>query len=162
MEKIITIKPNDLQKQLRKFNLMGYSDSTVKYEDNQKNGKILTRQEGDWKYEDEYYGGEPYSGNETLWYKGLNVFRCVYWGKVASGVNFSDIYSFLRKALKEGPTGKCVHRGPERFVEGEMAYTNECEGDTEEFVQVERIYINNKEVYLAHFIGGRINVRKEQ
>lgn len=154
------IKAEEIKNQLRKFNLMGYADESVKYEDNGKNGKILTRVDGDWKYEDEYYGGEPYSGNETIWFKENDVFRCVYWGKVAPGVNFSDIYSFLRKALKEGPSGNCVHRGPEEFIEDTLVYTNECRGNIEEFIQTERIFLDGNEVYTAHFIGGRVNVQK--
>jgi len=152
-------KPDEIQKQLRNFNLLGYSDSNVKYEDNGKNGKVLVREVGKWKYEDEYYGGEPYSGNETLWFEDKDIFRCVYWGKVAEDINFNDIYGFLRKALKVGPSGSCVHRGPEGFSEGELKYTNSCVGNIEEFIQTEKIYIKEKEVYTAHFIGGRINVR---
>lgn len=151
---------NDIKEQLRKFNLMGYADSNVKYEDNGKGGKILTRTDGVWKYEDEFYGGEPYSGNETLWLDDKDVFRCVYWGKVTERVNFSDIYDFLREALKQEPTGKCVHRGPEKYTKGNLTYTNNCKGTIDEFVQVEKIYKEDKEVYLAHFIGGLVNVRK--
>ncbi|MBN1162504.1 hypothetical protein JXA34_02030 [Patescibacteria group bacterium] len=150
----------ELKNTLRKFNLLGYADESIKYEDNGKGGKILTRNEGNWKYEDEFYGGEPYSGNETLWFDGKDVFRCVYWGKVAEGINFSDIYAFLRKALKEGPTGNCIHRGPEKFEENNLKYTNECQGDIEEFIQTEGIFLNNEEVYKAYFIGGRVNVQK--
>lgn len=139
---------------------MGYADSSVKYKDNKKNGKVLTRESGNWKYEDEFYGGEPYSGNETLWNNGKDVFRCVYWGKVIEGINFNDVYGFLRNALKVGPTGSCVHRGPECFVEGKLTYTNTCVGNVEEFVQTERIYIEDKEVYLAYFIGGKVNVKQ--
>ncbi len=153
-------KALEIQKQLRIFNLMGYADESVAYEDNGKGGKILTRTNGNWKYEDEFYGGEPYSGNETLWIDENDVFRCVYWGKVAEGINFSDIYTFLRRALKEGPTGECVHRGPESFKENDLEYTNECSGNIEEFVQTERIFVSSKEVYKAYFIGGRINVQK--
>ncbi len=153
-------KPEEIKNQLRKFNLMGYSDETVRYEDNGKNGKILTRADGDWKYEDEYYGGEPYSGNETLWFNKKDVFRCVYMGKVAPGVNFSDIYSFLRKAFKEEPNGNCVHRGPEKYTEDNLTYTNECKGTIEEFLQTERIFLDGKEVYTAYFMGGRVNVQK--
>mgnify|MGYP000844248139 FL=1 len=153
-------KPEEIKNQLRKFNLMGYADESIKYEDNGKNGKILSRVDNSWKYEDEYYGGEPYSGNETLWYNEKDVFRCVYWGKVVPDVNFSDIYLFLRKALKEGPSGKCVHRGPENFTENNLTYTNTCNGDIEEFVQTEKIFMDGREVYLAHFIGGRVNTHE--
>ena len=154
------IKPEEIQKQLRAFNLLGYVDTSVKYEDNGKNGKILTRELEGWKYEDEFYGGEPYSGNETLWFNGRDVFRCVYWGRVVDGINFSEIYDFLRKALKVGPSGPCVHRGPELFVEKDTKYINSCIGTIEGFVQTERIYINDREVYTAYFIGGRVNVKQ--
>ena len=150
----------EIQSILRKFNEMGYADTNVKYEDNGKNGKVLTRQDGEWKYEDEFYGGEPYSGNETLWYGDKDVFRCVYWGKVVEGINFSDIYDFLRKALKAGPTGACVHRGPESYSEGDLIYKNSCAGNIGEFFQTEKIYKGDKEVYIAYFIGGRVNVKK--
>lgn len=151
------IDPKQLQRQLREFNLVGYSDTAAEYKDNEKDGKIITLEKDEWKYEDEFYGGEPYSGNETVWYGNKAVFRCVYWGKVTPEVNFSDIYSFLKKALKEGPAGNCVHRGPENFIEEDLKYTNSCEGTIEEFVQIEKIFINDKEVYTAHFFGGRVN-----
>ena len=102
------VNANEIQNKLREFNLKGYADSSVKYQDNNKNGKVLHLEENDWVYEDEFYGGEPYSGNETLWYKKEDVFRCVYWGKVSAGYNFTDIYDFLRLALLEGPSGNCM------------------------------------------------------
>ena len=72
------MQTKELQRKLREFNLAGYSDESVKYKDNKKDGKILTLENQDWKYEDEFYGGEPYCGNETLWYQDKVVFRCVY------------------------------------------------------------------------------------
>ena len=75
-------------------------------------------------------------------------------------MNFSDIYDFLRQALKEGPSGACVHRGPEKFTKDSLIYTNTCTGTLEEFSQIEKIFINNKEVYRAYFIGGNVNVRE--
>jgi len=47
-------KSEEIKNQLRKFNLMGYADEKVKYEDNGKKGKILIRKDGkkhniDWK-----------------------------------------------------------------------------------------------------------------
>lgn len=150
-----------MQSLLRQFNEKGYSDPNSKYEDNGKNGKILKLQIGEYTYEDEFYGGEPYSGNETIWNKGIDIFRCVYWGKVVKGVNFTDIYAFLRSALSQGPNNNLVHRGPQEYSEGNFKYTNTIEGDIEEFRQVERIFIEDKEVYIAYFFGGRINTQKE-
>lgn len=151
---------NKLKKLLRDFNIKGYSDPNSKYLDNGKNGKVLKLTIDSYTYEDEYYGGEPYSGNETIWENGKDIFRCVYWGKVIKGVNFPDIYGFLRKALYKGPDGELAHRGPGQYVEGDMKYTNSIEGNIEDFRQVEKIFMNEKEVYVAYFVGGRINVQK--
>ncbi len=145
---------------LREFNVKGYTDPNAKYVENGKNGKVLNLTIDSFTYEDEFYGGEPYSGNETIWNDGIDIFRVVYWGKVVKGVNFSDIYDFLRKALTKGPDGKLVHRGPEEYTEGNLKYTNSIEGDIEEFKQTEKIYMDGKEVYTAHFIGGRVNIQK--
>ncbi|NMB69676.1 hypothetical protein GYA27_00530 [candidate division WWE3 bacterium] len=154
------LSAEELKNQLRKFNLMGYSDISVKYADNGKNGKVLTLTDELWKYEDEFYGGEPYSGNETIWLNGQDVFRCVYWGKVESGIDFGNIYNFLRDALKTGPSGNCVHRGPQDFSKDNLHYINACTGTIEHFTQTEKIFLNNQLVYTAYFIGGRINTRK--
>lgn len=151
----------DLQKLLRDFNVKGYSDKSVEYSDNGKEGKILKLQIDNYTYEDEFYGGEPYSGNETIWEEGSPIFRCVYWGKVAKGINFGDIYNFLRTALSKGPDHNLVHRGPHEYVEGNMRYTNTCEGFIDEFKQVERIYVDSRDVYTAYFYGGRVNTQKE-
>ncbi len=153
------LKPNEIQKTLRAFNLQGYSDPNTQYQDNGKGGKILTLTQNNWKYEDEYYGGEPYSGNETLWYNDKPVFRCVYWGKVAKNIEFSDIYDFLKQALQQGTTGNCVHRGPGNFTQNILTYTNTCSGTIEEFQQIEKIFVEDREVYVAVFVGGSINVR---
>ncbi|MBI2356934.1 hypothetical protein HYV12_02715 [Candidatus Dojkabacteria bacterium] len=147
-----------LRSLLLQFNLKGYTDPNTKYESNGKNGNVLKLQIDNYTYEDEFYGGEPYSGNETIWEDGKDIFRCVYWGKVIGG---ADIYAFLKSALSKGPDGDLVHRGPMEYVEGNMKYTNECEGTIEEFRQIERIYIDNREVYVAYFNGGRVNIAKD-
>ncbi len=151
---------NTLKDLLREFNVKGYADPNSKYVENGKNGKILNLTIDAYAYEDEFYGGEPYSGNETIWENGEDIFRCVYWGKVIKGVDFSEIYDFLRKALAKGPDGKLVHRGPSEYTEGTLKYTNSIQGDIEEFKLEEKIYMDEKEVYVAYFIGGRVNVRK--
>lgn len=151
------MQPYSLQLLLREFNVKGYADPNKSYEDNEKQGKLLTLQIDEYTYEDEFYGGEPYSGNETIWESGKPIFRCVYWGKVAEGEDFGVLYSFLRASLAQGPSGSCVHRGPESFRNGDLEYTNECVGDITEFRQAERILHKNREVYLAYFYGGIIN-----
>jgi len=151
----------DIQAQLRKFNELGYADPDAKYQNNGKGGQILRLTDEQWTYEDEFYGGEPYSGNETIWYGDQVYFRCVYWGKVIAGIQFADIYDFLKKALRQGPSGNAVHRGPECFTENNLVYTNTTQGDSNSFQSVERIFQAGVEVYTAWFNGGLVNVQNE-
>ncbi len=154
------VSKNDLKKLLREFNKRGYSDPNAKYADNGKNGKVLRLNIGEYTYEDEYYGGEPYCGNETIWKNSIAIFRCVYWGKVVDDVDFGDIYCFLKEAISKGPDGNLVHRGPAEYSSRNLKYTNEIIGDISEFRQVERIFLDNNEVYTAYFLGGRVNVKR--
>lgn len=85
--------------------------------------------------------------------------RCVYWGKVVSGINFGDIYAFPRKPLKQGIN--TVHRGTECYIENNMAYTNSVNGDIKCFQCAERIYTDGAEIYTAWFNGGLVGVERE-
>lgn len=60
------VDKNTLKDLLREFNVKGYADPNSEYVDNGKNGKILKLTIYQFTYEDEYYGGEPYCGNETI------------------------------------------------------------------------------------------------
>lgn len=145
---------------LRDFNKKGYSDPNSKYIQNSKSGKVLSLKINEYSYEDEFYGGEPYSGNETIWENRNPIFRCVYWGKVAKGEEFTTIYKFLRKALEYGPDKNLVHRGPHEFSNEDFKYTNTINGDINEFKQTENIFKNKKCIYTAYFFGGRININQ--
>lgn len=61
----------------------------------------------------------------------------------------------------QGPDNNLVHRGPTEFIEGNLKYTNSIEGTIDEFKQTERIFIDNKEVYVAYFFEGRVNTQEE-
>jgi len=150
----------DLKALLLAFNQKGYADPNTIYLDNGKDGKVLKQTIDNYTYEDEFFGGEPYCGNETIWDKGNVIFRCVYWGKVDKGCSFNDVYNFLKKSLALGPTGLAVHRGPENFSDGEFKYTNVSRGDIHEFYSEERIFFKDIEVYSSYFLGGDVNLRK--
>ena len=42
----------------------------------------LVFEEGDWKYHDNYFGGEPYGGREVVFFKGDPVYIMTYYGWV--------------------------------------------------------------------------------
>lgn len=154
------IEQAKLQQLLRSFNTRGYADPTVEHADNHKDGKILHLEEENCSYEDEFYGGEPYSGNETIWENGKVIFRVVYYGKVTDAeMDPSELYAFLRKALAVGPTGQLVHRGPAMFELDDLTYTNRSEGTIFDFDLTEKITKKGVEIYTARFIGGLVNTR---
>ena len=144
---------------LREFNTNGYGNPDIKYTDNGKGGKSLVQSIGEYMYEDEVYGGEPYCGNETIWLKEKPIYRVIYYGRFIDSVDHNQIYPFLKKALMIGPDGELIHRGPKEYTQGNLKYTNEIIGDVNEFRQIERIFLNDKEIYVAYVNGGVINIR---
>jgi len=55
--------------------------------------------DGDFKYHDNYFGGEPYGGREVVFFKDEPVYMMVYYGLVDKKVNdFREIYKILQKS----------------------------------------------------------------
>jgi len=116
--------------------------------------------EGDWQYHDNYFGGEPYGGREVVFYKGEPFYMMVYYGQVNESVkDVKKIYSFLMKALKLIPKEK-PYRGPEKYEEGNLVYSNDYHGEVNNFYGEEIIEEDGKEIYKARYIGGLVDQRK--
>jgi hypothetical protein len=64
---------------------------------------------GEWKFHDNYFGGEPYGGREVVFLGGQPVWMAVYYGQV-DDANVDLVYSFLQRSFPV--------RGPEAFTEG--------------------------------------------
>ncbi len=121
--------------------------------------------EKNWIYHDFYYGGEPFGGQEIVYYKKGSSFTpffiMLYYGKVLESVkDFKEIYNFLRKALSL-VNEKSPYRGPKNFKEGNFEYKNKVRGKVDDFQGEEVILKNGKEVYRTKYIGGLVNIRKE-
>lgn len=114
--------------------------------------------EGDWEYEDEYYGGEPFGGSEKVFYKGGVIWMMVYYGQVHNGIDTAEIYSFLRKALLM-PPDMYPFRGPTRLEEGDLKYDNTPQGYVDDFSGSEFIFKGQERVYSARYIGGYVDQR---
>ena len=79
---------------------------------NDDQSKTLTFKLGDWEYNDNYFGGEPYGGREVVYYQNKIVYMMLYYGQVDKSIsNIERIYSFLRDALKLIPLDN-PYRGP--------------------------------------------------
>ena len=122
----------------------------------------LIFEDGDWKYHDNYFGGEPYGVREVVFFQGQPFYMMVYYGWVnESVVGFKDVYNVLQGALTQIPEGK-PFRGPEKFEKDGLVYTNIFEGEVDNFFGEEVIKNENGEqIYKAKYIGGLVDKRKE-
>lgn len=113
--------------------------------------------ENDWKYHDNYFGGEPFGGREVVFYKDKPVYIMTYYGWLSKAITDpKEIYKFLQKALSLIPEDK-PYRGPKELKENNLKYENNFQGKINNFSGEEVIYQNNKEAYRAKYAGGLVD-----
>lgn len=117
-------------------------------------------EEGDWKYQDNYFGGEPYGGREVVFFQNLPVYIMVYYGWVVEGASdINAVYKTLQGALTLIPEDK-PFRGPEKYNQDGAEYSNFFEGEIDNFFGEEIITAKDgKEIYKAKYIGGLVDRR---
>lgn len=134
----------------------------------------LIYEEINWKYHDNYHGGEPFGGREVVFYKGKAVFFMCYYGRVFESFNDLEIfYKFLQNALSK-VTEEKPFRGPTFFYSDEMkevlrtdesspeirlSYFSNTNGDIKNFSGFDFVTQDNEKIYEATFSGGLINLR---
>jgi len=124
------------------------------------NSTTINYQNGDWKYNDNYFGGEPYGGREVVFYQNKPVWMMVYYGWVVEGNDFNEIYKILSLALRNS-TLDMPYRGPKELIDGEFKYVNELDGDVNSFSGEEKIFKGDTLVYTAKYIGGMVDKEQE-
>jgi hypothetical protein len=117
----------------------------------------LLFKDGDFEYQDNYFGGEPFGGREVVFFQNEPVYIMTYYGQVNESVSdFEAIYKFLQKALLLIPEDH-PFRGPDNYAEGDLIYKNTHSGGVENFFGEEIIYSSEgKELYRAKYAGGFI------
>ncbi len=116
--------------------------------------KVLTCQEGKYRYQDKYYGFNPFSGQETVWEDGKIIWSMNYFGKITSdAMPAKEVYSFLKNALRL-VTRESPFRGPRLLTKGNLKYTNKTDGGIPRFTGVERILYKGNEIYRLDYHGG--------
>jgi hypothetical protein len=126
------------------------------------NSKTTIFKSGNWLYHDNYFGGEPYGGREVVFIKNKPIYIMVYYGLVyKSFKDFKKIYKFLQEALTLIPKDK-PFRGPKKYTNDDLAYSNNFIGKIENFSGQEKIYFKGKEIYKANYLGGLVDQRKER
>jgi hypothetical protein len=120
----------------------------------------LIFEDGDWKYHDNYFGGEPYGGREVVFFQGSPVYIMIYYGWVNDKIpEFAEVYKTLQQALLLIPADK-PYRGPERYENGEYLYVNNFVGEVDNFSGEEIITYNGEEAYRAKYMGGLVDQRR--
>ena len=138
----------------------GYESENPANEIKEKDGSTtLWYESGDWKFHDNYFGGEPYGGRTVISYKNKPIWMMVYYGWLDEKVSdVNEAYSFLRKALR-AERGESF-RGPKEFNEGKFRYTNDWQGDLESYSGKENISMDGDLIYIAMYMGGLVNQRE--
>lgn len=112
--------------------------------------------EGDFKFHDNYFGGEPYGGREVIFFQGKAVWMMVYYGFVHIEIGNAEVYDVLMEALRN-TTVEVPYRGPKVFERENWRYENDIEGGVENFHGTEKIYRDGECVYEAGYIGGLVD-----
>ena len=134
-------------------------DKAVKTVEKDKSTTI-TFEQGDWKYHDNYFGGEPFAGREVVFFQGQPVYIMVYYGWVDKSVtDFSQVYGVLQKALSQIPEDK-PFRGPKQMADGDFSYRNNFSGQVDNFSGQETITRDNQVIFTTKYIGGLVDQRR--
>jgi len=142
---------------LVKANKSGYASSGEGGEKRLDNGaKELSYQEGDYKYQDIYFGFNPFIGELIVWYQNEFIWGMNYYGKIISDkVSAKEVYDFLKKAMMLIKEDR-PFRGPSNFKEDDWYYTDESTGGVDDFSGKEKIYYKDELVYELDYHGGLI------
>ena len=63
---------------------------------NEDGSTTIVFEDGDWKYHDNYFGGEPFGGREVVFFKEEPVYIMTYYGEVFdTTIDLQEIYNFL-------------------------------------------------------------------
>ena len=120
----------------------------------------LVFEKGDWRYHDNYFGGEPYGGREVVLFKGDPVYIMTYYGWVNKGTaNVEDVYKTLQQALFEISKSH-PYRGPEKYTQGNYDYLNSFIGEIDNFYGEEVIKSEGKDLYKARYMGGLVDQKQ--
>lgn len=151
---------NELKTFMYEANQLGYLTGNYKDWIKEKDGSTtICYAKENWKMLDNFFGGEPFGGRLTIFYKNKPVWIMVYYGFIKEFIlPIEEVYRFLRSALLNIPKEFPI-RGPKKYVEKNLTYKNTWQGKINQYFGKEKIFIENKEIYQAFYFGGLINLR---
>jgi hypothetical protein len=117
----------------------------------------LIFEDGNFKYHDNYFGGEPFGGREIVSLNNEPIYIMTYYGSVDESIaDFEAIYNVLQKALSLIPEDH-PFRGPKEYLDNNLIYKNSYTGEVDNFFGEETINtVDGKEIYRTRYAGGLI------
>lgn len=107
-------------------------------------------------YRDKYFGIDPFSGQEVVYYNKSPVWCMNYYGTTIKGeILKNEIYTFLRVALSHLNENH-PYRGSDNLIIGKFRYNNIYNGDLLHFSGHEEIYYEEQLVYSLDYFGGQV------
>ena len=112
----------------------------------------------EWRYHDNYFGGEPYGGREVASFQWKPIWMMTYYGWVEKNRNIvvGEVYRILQWALRNIPEN-APYRGPLEYKDEEYIYHNSYTWNLEQFSGKEIIRKGDEIVYQAQYMGGIID-----
>ena len=107
----------------------------------------------EYVYRDRYFGGNPFIGEEVVYWEGAPIWSMNYYGKATD--RESEVFEFLVKCLGMVETKK-PYRGPDKYEEGPWHYRFMSRGNLFSFWGEEEIFYDGVRVYWLRFHGGEI------
>ena len=151
------INTEELKNFILKASRATYASGDESIKEKQLDGSTAIRYEdGQYKFHDNYFGGEPYGGREVVFLNNKPIWMMVYYGLVHSDIEVGEIYSYLIESLSN-LVADMPYRGPVLFEKGNLKYENKLVGDANNFPGTEKIYRDDACVYEASYMGGFVD-----
>ncbi len=133
-----------------------YANGLGKVESSRKHSSDMKFVEKEFEYLDSYFGSNDFSGQEIIYKDNVPIWSMVYYGKILDVSHRTDIVFLLKESLKLVDE-KQPYRGPKKNIINKKKYVCNVDGDISFFKGIEKIIIDNREVYKLYFSGGKID-----
>jgi hypothetical protein len=146
-----------LARYLVKAKLQGYASGDERRIQHLADGGQEVRSEEDgFVYQDRWYGGDRFSGEELVWHQGRPLWSMNFYGATLPGRPVPGGFPAFHKAALRRATVDAPLRGPAFYREGDFVYVNTWTGSLEEFSGVERVFFGDTEIFRLSYHGGTL------
>lgn len=120
-------------------------------------GRFVFEKEG-WRYEDEFFGGKLFQGEEIVYLNDRPVWGMVYAGGIPAEaeVDSETEFEFLKQALVTY-VDKARFPGQVKFAKEERVYISDFVGSLDLFLGREIVRLKGKITHEVFFTGGKID-----